>query len=249
VQSLGELTAAPDYFVRVSEVVQEIESARDATTLIDLLKEAIGQIGADVAWFLTFLRDGSSESFRFLLACDPQWCVEYERQAWYSDDPWLAYAKRHAEPIRGSELDLSESQVAIVRLAERYGFRSAVIIPAPSSGQLSRLGMLCLGSRVPAFYEGDGFGKFKMMARPLAHALHEGHIRSVREEIRHRWRITREEIVLLEYEMKGFQTKRIASLLGASAYAIDSRFTRVNAKLGVLNRQAAARLAAEYGLI
>jgi DNA-binding CsgD family transcriptional regulator len=248
--TLRELTAAPDYFARVSEVVLKIEAAADAATLVDLLHEAVRQIGADVASFLSFIRDGDCESFHFLLACAPQWCVDYERQAWYADDPWLAYAKRHAEPARASEIDLrSESESTVVRLAEQYGFRSTVIVPAPSSGGLSRLGMLCLGSRVPGFYEDEGFGSFKVMARPLAHALHQGCIRAVREEVRRCWRITREELVLLDYEIKGLRTKQIAKLLGTSAYSIDARFTRVNAKLGVLNRKAAARLAAEYGLI
>jgi DNA-binding CsgD family transcriptional regulator len=248
--ALRELTAAPDYFARVSEVVLRIEATADAATLVDLLHDGVRQIGADVAWFLSFIRDGDCESFRFLLACDPQWCADYEQQAWYADDPWLAYAKGHAGPIRANEIDLeNEPESAIVRLAERYGFRSTVIVPAPSSGGLSRLGVLCLGSRIPGFYEGEGFGCFKVMAQPLANALHDGYIRAAREEVRRCWRISRQQLALLDCERKGLPSKQIARLLGTSASAIDSRFQRINAKLGVLNRKAAAHLAAEYGLI
>jgi DNA-binding CsgD family transcriptional regulator len=248
--TLRELTAAPDYFARVSEVVLKIEAAPDAAALVDLLHDAVRQVGADVAFFLSFLRDGACESFRFLLACDPQWCVAYEREAWYADDPWLAYAKRHVEPIRACDIRLrSETESAVVRLAQRYGFRSAAIVPAPASGGLSRLGMLCLGSHVPGYYEDEGFGSFKLMAQPLANALHEGYIRAEREEIRRCWEITGEELVLLDCERKGLRTKQIAKFLGMSTSSIDSHFQRVNVKLGVPNRKSAARLAAEYGLI
>jgi hypothetical protein len=103
----------------------------------------VRQIGADVGFFLSFLSDGDCESFRFLLACDPRWCVDYEQQAWYANDPWLAYAKRHAEPVLASELKpRTASEVAVLRLAEEYGFRSTVIVPAPAGGGLTRLGML-----------------------------------------------------------------------------------------------------------
>jgi DNA-binding CsgD family transcriptional regulator len=249
-RALCELTAAPDYFARISEVVLKIQAAADTAALVDLLYQAAQAIGADVAFFVCFLRDGDCESFRFLLACDPRWCVDYERLAWYADDPWLAYAKRHAEPIRASELNVSgESESAVVPLAERCGFRSTVIVPAPASGGLSRLGMLCLGSHMPGFYENEGFGSFKVMAQPLANAFHDGCIRSVREEIRRRWQINPQELTLLSCEFKGLRTKQIAKLLGISTASIDSHFQRVNVKLGVLNRKAAARLAAEYGLI
>ena len=247
---LRDVIAAPDYFARVSEVVLRIEATSEPASLIELLREATGLIGADVAAFMSFISDGDCESFRYLLACDPQWCVDYEQQAWYADDPWLAYARRHAEPIRASEVVVyGEPQAAIVRLAEHYGFRSTVIVPAPSSGGLTRLGMLCLGSNGPGFFEGDGFGPFKVIAQPLAAALLEGCIRSTRDELIRTWRISRKELALLDCQRRGMGTKQIADALGTSAHSVNSRFQRVNAKLGVLSRKAAASLAAEYGLI
>ena len=247
---LRDVTAAPDYFARVSEVVLGMESAPDAATLLELFHEAVLRIGADVAAFLSFIHDDDCESFRFLLACDPQWCVDYEQRAWYADDPWLAYARRHAEPIRGGEIVVGdESQAAVVQLAEQYGFRSTVIVPAPAGGGLSRLGMLCLGSNTPNYFEDEGFPAFKVIARPLAIALHEWCIRNVRDELVRSSRITPGDLLLLDYHSKGLGTKQIADALGTSPTCVNSRFQRVNIKLGVLNRRAAARLAAEYGLI
>jgi DNA-binding CsgD family transcriptional regulator len=247
---LRDLTAAPDYFARISEVVLKMEAAPDAATLIELLDEAVRRIGADVAAFLSFIQDDDCESFRFLIACDPQWCVEYEQHAWYADDPWLAYARRHAEPILASDIAVhGEAQSAVLRLAERYGFCSTVIVPAPSSGGLSRLGVLCLGSDTPHYFEDEGFPALKVVARPLAMALQEWCIRNVRDELVRSSRITQGDLVLLEYERRGLGTKQIADALGASPTSIHSRFQRINIKLGVINRKAAARLAAEYGLI
>jgi len=81
---LRELIAAPDYFARVSEVVLRIETTSDPACLVELLREATHLVGADVAAFMSFIDDGECEAFRYLLACDPQWCVEYERRAWYA---------------------------------------------------------------------------------------------------------------------------------------------------------------------
>ena len=70
-----------------------------------------------------------------------------------------------------------------------------------------RLGMLCLGSRNPGFFEDGGFGSFKVTARPLAAALLEGCIRSTRDELIRAWRINRKELVLLDLQRKGMSTK------------------------------------------
>ena len=45
------------------------------------------------------------------------------------------------------------------------------------------------------------------------------------------------------------EAQTMARLLQMSPHAINSRFQRMNARLGVPNRRAAAQLAAEYGLI
>ena len=229
---LRDLIAAPDYFARVSEVVLRIETTSDPASLVQFLREATGLVGADVAAFVSFIDDGECESFRYLLACDPQWCVDYEQRAWYADDPWLAYARRHAEPIRASEIASSGPvQAEVVRLAEKYGFRSTAIVPAPSSGGLSRLGMLCLGSSSAGYFEEAGFGAVKVVARPLAAALLEGCIRSTRDELISAWGVNSKELALLDLERRGMTTKQIAASLGVSPHAVDSYFQRLNRKL------------------
>lgn len=247
---LHEVVAAADCFAAVSEVILNLETAREPAALISHLRDGTLLLGADVAFFVSFISDRDCQSFRYLLACDPQWCVDYEQAAWFADDPWLGYARRHSEPIRASEIECAtESQRAVVRLAARFGFGSAAVVPAPSSGGLSRLGVLCLGSHRPDYFEGAGFARFKILARPFAAALLEGSIRSTREEVMRLWQLSERELQLLECQRIGMGTKQIATALAISQQAVNSTFQRLNRKLGVLRRTEAATLAAEYGLI
>src|SRR5882762_3699014 len=119
VRSLAELTSQPSFFGRVSEVVQRVPGATDEAEALALLKEAADLIGANSAAFGSFIRDDPShESYRFLLACDPVWCLEYGRRAWYAHDPWLNYALHHSEPVRANEIPIdTREQRSIVDLA------------------------------------------------------------------------------------------------------------------------------------
>ncbi|UUX95365.1 autoinducer binding domain-containing protein [Aquabacterium sp. J223] len=251
VTALVDFTGRADYLSVAGDVIRRVPEAVDETQALALLCEATDRLGADASAFVSFIRDDvSHESYRFLLACDPTWCLEYERRCWYANDPWLAYALRHSEPARASEIPItSRQQRDAVELAMQYGFQSAAIIPAPSSGGLSRLGVLCLGSATAGFYEGDGFTIFKLAARPLAMELHEWWIARIRAELVATTRVTAEDVLLLRLERQGRSTKHIAAELDMSTSAVDSRFQRLNVKLGVPNRRSAAALAAEYGLI
>lgn len=249
--SLAELTANPDYFRRVSELVQRLPKAANEADALALLKDCADCMGADSAAFGSFIQDDPShDSYRFLLACDPVWCLEYGRLASYTHDPWLNYALRHSEPVRASEIPVETDEGrAIIKLAEQFGVRSAVIVPAPASGGVTRIGVLCLGSSREDFFDGDGFLALKVAARSLAMELNEWWIDRIKQELRARARITAEDLTLLRHERLGHGTKTIAAELGTTTSSVDSRFQRLNAKLGVANRKAAASLAAEYGLI
>ena len=248
--SLADLTSRPGYFERVSETVHRIAQAADPAQALALLREAAELMGADSAAFGSFIRDDPShESYRFLLACDPVWCLEYGKRAWYADDPWLRYALRHSEPARASEIAIETAeQRSIVDLAREFGVLSAAIIPAPSGGRITRVGVLCLGSKRAGFFENEGFISLKIAARSLAMELHEWWIDRIKKDLLVARRITDDDIALLLREHLGQSTKRIAQDLDVSQSSIDSRFQRLNAKLGVPNRSAAANLAVEYGL-
>jgi DNA-binding NarL/FixJ family response regulator len=83
----------------------------------------------------------------------------------------------------------------------------------------------------------------------VAMELHEWWSARMRDDLIQDAHITVEDLALLSQEWLGHGTKAIARALRLTPASIDSRFQRINAKLRVANRKAAARLAAEYGLI
>lgn len=250
-KSLAEFAREPAYSDNVLATIRLLAHAGDEAQAVGVLAAARKQMGADAAAFVSFVRDDPShESFRFLLACDPVWCLEYERRAWYIDDPWLQYSLNHTEPARGEDIQPATAQQRdVVDLAAQFGFRSALIVPAPSSGALTRIGVLCLGSSTPAFFNDDGYLALKVLARSLAMELHEWWIGRIKNELIENARLTDEDLLLLMHERLGHTTKFIAAKLDMSPNSINSRFQRMNARLGVPNRKSAAQLAAEYGVI
>jgi len=142
----------------------------------------------------------------------------------------------HGEPRRGD-------------LADRNGFASAVLVPVHSGIRHSRISLLCLGSPTSGYFEGDGFGRFKLGARTLACEVHEWWSAQSRRELLSQAHITAGDLELLRHQCQGHSSKRIAAELCVSKSSINSRFQRINVKLGVPNRRMAARLAAECGLI
>jgi Autoinducer binding domain len=249
--SLHEVTTTADFAGRVSELVQRVTQAADEEAACALLWQATQVFGAHACAFASFVRDDDSyESYRFLLACDPCWCHEYLEKAWFASDPWLKHAMDFGTPVRGSDVAItSEGQRAVVELAVRYGFASAAVIPAPSSGGMSRLGVLCVGSNVQGYFDGDGFGPFKVMARSLSMELQEWWLTRIKRQLIDDSGLSVEDIHLLGYEWHGLGSKEIAKTMLTTQQAVDSRFQRLIGKLDVPNRKAAARLAAEYGLI
>ena len=246
----NDLTEARAYFASVSEVVMRIETAAELATVIEWFKEGVRRIGAEVGTFLSCIHDDEYKTCRFLLACDPAWFLEYEKRAWNKDDPWLEYCRRHAEPTRASDIPVrTGAQADIVRLASRFGFRSTVVVPASVGGGLSRLGMLCLGCADPHRFEDNGILALKVAALPLAASLNRWCTARAREELLQSTHLSSQDLLLLDLLRQGLSTKHMAEITGKSTKSINSRFQRINAKLRVPTRKAAARRAAEYGLI
>lgn len=250
-RSLRKAISEPGYAGRVIAIVQRLANASESGELLELLFDATETMGAHYAAFLSYIRDDfAHENFRFVLACDPRWCWEYKDRAPYSQDPWIHYASFNTEPICASQITgMTKEQREVQALAERYGMRSTFVVPAPSSGALSRVGMLAIGSRHRGFFEGDGSTEFKVIARSLAMELQGWWLRQLRKEMIEKLGITPDELQLLAYERAGLGSKEIAAELDTTIGSIDSRWQRLNRKLGTANRAASARLAAEYGLI
>lgn len=254
IRSAGALeghVAAADFLDRIGAICERIAGAMEHAAVQSFLCAGTKALGAENAVFVSFVREKVEvSSCRFMLACDPAWCRQYLEAGLIAHDPWLAYAAQHSEPIVASSLVIVEPERRrAIELATRNGFASTVLVPVHSGAGHSRISLLCLGSPMVGYFEGAGFGRFKLGARALACELHDWWLARLRREMLAKMRITASELELLRRQSQGQTSKRIAAEMHVSRESINSRFQRVRAKLGVSSRKTAARLAAEIGLI
>lgn len=243
---------ADEHFpARVAAIAAQVAAAGDQQTVHALFREGVAALGASCAVFVSFVRDDRHlAACRFMLACDPAWGRVYVNDGHFAHDPWLAYAAHHSEPIVASELNVLDVEHRRIRdLAARAGFVSAVLIPAHSGAGHSRISVLCLGSSTPGYFEGAGLAQLRVNARMLALELHDWWLSRIRRDLIAKARITPEDLVLLQHQCQGHSSKKIATALQVSKGSINSRFQRMNAKLGVGTRRMAVQVAIECGLI
>ena len=109
--------------------------------------------------------------------------------------------------------------------------------------------MLCLGAVDPDRFSDDTMPAVEIAALPLAAGLGRWCTARARDELLRSARLSSEDLTLLELQRQGLTTKEMVRVVGLSPESINSRFQRINLRLGVRNRRTAARRAAEYGLI
>jgi DNA-binding CsgD family transcriptional regulator len=250
-RSLAALTRSPEYGARLIEILPAIGDAPTTEVAVDLFGQATTQLGADAGVFLSYLRDDATRaSYRSLLACDPLWASEYARRKWHDHDPWLRHATHETEPVRSSELELaSAEEEAFAQASADLGFTSAVIAPAPTCAGQSRIGVLCLGSSRAGFFDDEGYGKVRVLARALSMELHRWLLQTIRKELLAKSRLTAADIELLRHQEAGHTSKFIGAALNIEAKTVDCRFQRVSAKLDAPDRRTAVRIARLYGLL
>jgi hypothetical protein len=250
-RTLTPITKDGEFFGRIADIAMQITSQLKSSEVAAVLAKASELCGADAAAFASFVKDDEAcESYRFILACDPTWCLEYERNACYMHDPWWEYARRHSEPTLADRIPVRTAlQAEVVALARRFGFASCILVPAQAPQGLTRLGALCLGSVQPGHFDEHALAAVSVAVSALVERLHAWQIAMLRDELLSRVRLSEDDLGLLTQQRGGRSSKDIASMTNATSISVDSRWQRLNAKLGVSSRAAAAQLAAEYGLI
>jgi DNA-binding CsgD family transcriptional regulator len=242
--------AAQEAFDRAASTLAGVSMSRNKAELVDHLRHAAADLGAEQAYFACVVQaqDGV-DTYRFLLACDPAWCIEYEKGECHLHDPWLAYARSHGRPVRSCEIPLRAQDEETAALAKKHGFASAMIVPASACEGPCQSGVLVLGSRSAGFLDGVTFRRLRILGRSLSMEIQDRLSDLLREECRAIYRLSPFEAQLLGWVRDGLTTKVIAKRLGWSLESIDCRFRRLNQKLGTGSRKASVRLAVEYGLI
>lgn len=250
-RTLTAITKDGEFFPRIADLAMRVTNELDSGDVSALLAEASDLCGADAAAFASFVKDDEAyESYRFILACDPTWCLEYESNACYMHDPWLEYTRHHSEATLAKHIPVrTAQQIEVVALARRFGFASAIVVPAQSPQGLTRLGALCLGSAQPDYFDEQTLTAVSVAVTGLVVRLHAWQIATLRNELLTRTRLSNDDLALLAQQREGRSSKEIASMTNSTSQGVDSRWQRLNAKLGVSSRATAAQLAAEYGLI
>lgn len=248
--ALACVDSATDTLDQINEIVDRIADARGESTLQSLLHDGAMLLGAEHAFFVSFTKSrGHQSARRFMLACDPAWCRDYVESGLATHDPWLAYAANHSQPIVASSLKIcDQNRQRAVDLAARHGFVSAVLAPAHTGPRHSSVSLLCLGSATPGHFEASRAVRLRCGARTLACEIHGWWLRRAQEELVATSHITDAELDLLRRQCLGQTSKRIAAELRVTKSSINSRFQRLNSKLGVPNRRTAARLLSECGV-
>ena len=249
--TLQSRVADEQFPARVASIAAQVAKATEHHAIHALFREGATVLGASSAVFVSFVRDErDSAAYRFMLACDPAWGRVYVQDGHFAHDPWLAYAAQHSEPVVASALNVMDDEHRRVQdLAASAGFVSAVLIPAHSGAGHSRVSVLCLGSSTAGYFEGAGLAQLRVNARMLALELHDWWLARIRRDLIVKARIKPNDLVLLQHQSQGHSSKKIAAALRVSRQSINSRFQRMNAKLGVGNRRMAVQLAIECGLI
>lgn len=248
---LREAMQAPGYPLQVMALIEAVHRAVDVPEVLELLRACTSAMGATASMFLIAIpEDDEQLTLQVLLACDPGIVYTQQRLCTVLEHPWFGYGRDHELPIVASRLVCADARgQAALNLARQHGFESALILPTPSAAGLGRFGVLCVGSSRPGDFEHDETHVVHLLARSLASEIYDWFAVHTRESLLTSARLMTRDLTLLQMERKGLCTKEIAKALGTSSNAVDSQFQRIKTRLGCQTRRAAARRAAEYGLL
>ena len=181
-------------------------------------------------------RRGLPRKYRFMLAADPRWCFEYQANAWYGSDPWLLYASINSEPtgLQDRCRDGAATGSASSGPEVRHGLR----LHRPSGIDRGKRPRRHAGLGIPREVSSRSMRSRVQGARsqPRYGTTRAGGTLT-NERADQKLRISDQDLRLLRLELKGCGTKTTAGELGLTAAAIDSRWQRLNRKLGSPHRQ------------
>jgi DNA-binding CsgD family transcriptional regulator len=250
VRSLAEIAADPALRTHLAETAERISQASDPGEVQALLHSVTQSLGAERSFFASISGEGADARYTFVLDCDPAWWHRYRSACSVQSDPWLLYAARHSSPRPATQLGpLRREQQLAIEAATAAGFVSAALVPAHSGRSERRASLLCLGHSVAGYFEDPTFAKLRVGARSLAIELHDWWTNYEQSCLARQTRLSEADVRLLQRHCAGMSSKQIAAELQVSRESINSRFQRINDRLGVTHRRTAARIAVECGLI
>jgi hypothetical protein len=113
--------------VNIREVLAAINGlgeCRDDIELHPRLSAIFSQLQVPSFIFSTFRMElnGPTTDYRFLVGCNPEWIQIYQHRHWYSNDPYLQYARCNTAPAPGSNIQITSAGQRDMRTtARQYG--------------------------------------------------------------------------------------------------------------------------------
>ena len=252
------LITAPDldaqaigaWAMRALAAVGKICTARDASECLAHFFDATHTMGFTAGLYAVLIPEAGGEvSSITLFACDPAFAQGFDPGADLMH-PWLRYARRHTTAIQGEDLFRREpDDTGAFAFAQQHGFGQCLLVPIAAGAELGRTELLCLGVDEGATSHLNETRPLKALAHALAGELHAWFTTKLQASLLEDARLRPQDIQVLACEWQGLSSKEIAQRTGMSVAAVDSRFQRLNLRLRCDNRRAAARRAAEYGLL
>lgn len=249
--SLADFVSSTDFADTAARLTIKVLNSTDVAAMHRVFSDGVGDLGAERAWFASI--DCKGDRFEALCmqpACDPAWCRRYLDTELFRSDPWLRYARKHSDPVLASKIAArSPGEETTVQVAREAGFRSCALIPAHADNDSDRFGLLVLGHSEPGFFEAGGFDWLRICAWPLALEMHDWwmgqRLRARMEGVR----LSESDLDLLRLHVAGRSSEEIANELQVTRQSINSRFQRLNKRMRVGTRRAAAQVAIDGGLI
>jgi DNA-binding CsgD family transcriptional regulator len=223
--------------------IRSIRSASDPCDLLACLYRATEACGAREGAYVHVIPDPERPArVLLMLACEAEHLYEHLGFGAALNHPWLRYAHDQIEPALVSMLADGYRPQAPTAQATLL-FDSLLIVPTHSGGATGRYGALLLD-----IAQCDAQSSL-LLWHSLARELHDWWMRHTRAELHAVARLRSDDLRLLAFERRGMSTKQIARILDTTIEALDSRFQRINVKLGAANRRHAALRAAINGLL
>lgn len=242
IQSFEGILAAIDALVHYPDDIALYPRLRDIAAHL--------QIPSFVFVTFRFYPDGRTTHYRFLVGCDPEWIQIYQHRHWYSNDPYLHYARSNGTPTVGSRIPkTSAGQRDMCETAKKYGFRSNMVVPAYARAT-SLMGVLHVANDI-ALEDGgeERLLQWQTLLRAMAMSLLDARIAASRTHMVAKLSLDERDLTALRLVLAAEPAQDVAKFFGLSVASIYALYARINEKMGANRINEAARLAQQYDLL
>jgi hypothetical protein len=166
-QDLEQVVGEPGFAARLSSQMERIAASVHPSEVTSVVEDISRSLCCNGAVFASFAKeDEDFETYRYIVACEAQWCTLYLARRWFVIDPYLHYAQTHSEPIAADDVPLrTDGQRLFRQHANEQGYKSIAIVPAHTATGRARMGVLYLTSDDPNYFTSDSIRPAKLFLR------------------------------------------------------------------------------------